>query len=109
MFALITSVVIGVLSIILGILAKDFNVAQLVTYSFAIGASANLPVIIFSIYWKRFNTPGAVAAMLIGTFVTVIFILLCPYIMCYAELYPLYDHELVNFPLIYYVSVSVDS
>src|SRR5699024_10146372 len=73
--ARLTSVVIGVLSIILGILAKDFNVAQLVTYAFAVGASANLPVIIFSIYWKRFNTPGAVAAMLSGTAITVILIL----------------------------------
>src|SRR5690625_898079 len=54
--ARITAFVIGVVSIILGIVMKNFNVAQLVTYAFAVGASANLPVIIFSIYWKRFNT-----------------------------------------------------
>src|SRR5690606_29016682 len=56
--ARVTAFVIGVVSIILGILAENFNVAQLVTYAFAVGASSNLPVIIFSIYWKRFNTPG---------------------------------------------------
>src|SRR5699024_6805968 len=50
--ARITAFVIGIISILLGIAMKNFNVAQLVTYSFAIGASSNLPVIIFSIYWK---------------------------------------------------------
>lgn len=105
--ARVTAFVIGVVSIILGILMKDFNVAQLVTYSFAIGASANLPVIIFSIYWKRFNTPGAVAAMLTGTFVTVILILLSPDIMGEAALYPLSNPGIVSIPLGFLAAVIV--
>src|SRR5699024_6307111 len=62
--ASLTSVVNSVHSIILGILTKDFHAAQLVTSAFAVGASENVPVRIFPIYWKRFNTPAAVAAML---------------------------------------------
>lgn len=105
--ARITAFVIGVVSIILGIVMKNFNVAQLVTYAFAVGASANLPVIIFSIYWKRFNTPGAVAAMLTGTVVTVVLIILSPDIMGEAALYPLSNPGIVSIPLGFLAAVIV--
>ena len=62
----ITVVVIGIASIILGILAMEQNVAFLVSLAFAIAASANLPTILYSLYWKRFNTTGAVASMYTG-------------------------------------------
>ena len=105
--ARITAFVIGVVSIILGILAKNFNVAQLVTYSFAVGASSNLPVIIFSIYWKRFNTPGAVAAMLTGSISTVILVLLSPNVMGEAAIYPLTNPGLFSIPLGWIAAVVV--
>lgn len=105
--ARVTAFVIGVVSIILGILAENFNVAQLVTYAFAVGASSNLPVIIFSIYWKRFNTPGAVAAMLTGTITTVILILLSPNIMGDAAIYPLTNPGLFSIPLGFLAAVIV--
>lgn len=105
--ARITAFVIGVFSIILGILAKNFNVAQLVTYAFAVAASSNLPVIIFSIYWKRFNTPAAVATMLTGTIVTVILILLSPNIMGEAAIFPLTNPGIISIPLGFIVAVVV--
>lgn len=105
--ARITAFVIGVISILLGIAMKNFNVAQLVTYSFAIGASSNLPVIIFSIYWKRFNTAGAVASMLTGTIVTVVLIILSPEIMGEAALYPLTNPGIVSIPLGFLAAVIV--
>lgn len=107
MVARITAFAIGLFSIILGILAKNFNVAQLVTYAFAVGASANLPVIIFSIYWKRFNTQAAVATMLIGTFVTVLLILFSPNIMGESALFPLTNPGIVSIPLGFIVAVIV--
>lgn len=105
--ARITAFAIGVISIVLGIMAKNFNVAQLVTYAFAVGASSNLPVIIFSIYWKRFNTPGAVAAMLTGTTVTVGLILMSPNIMGDAALYPLTNPGIISIPLGFISAVVV--
>ena len=54
-----TAVVIGAVSIIGGILAAEQNVAFLVSLAFAIAASANLPSILYSLYWKRFNTRGS--------------------------------------------------
>ena len=50
---------IGAVSIALAIPAQSLNVAFLVAIAFAIAASANLPVILFSLFWKRFNTRGA--------------------------------------------------
>jgi len=54
-----TAVVVGLLAIAGGILANGQNVAFLVALAFAIAASANLPTIVFSLFWKRFNTHGA--------------------------------------------------
>ncbi|MGO1911976.1 MAG: sodium:solute symporter family transporter, partial [Corynebacterium sp.] len=49
-----------------GILAMDQNVAFLVSLAFCIAASANLPTILYSLYWKRFNTTGAVSSIYVG-------------------------------------------
>lgn len=110
--ARVAAFVIGVVSIILGIVMKEFNVAQLVTYSFAIGASSNLPVIIFSIYWKRFNTAGAVASMLVGTIVTVVLIILSPNVWVdtfgmETAIYPLTNPGIVSIPLGFLAAVIV--
>ncbi|HRC52653.1 MAG TPA: cation acetate symporter, partial [Gordonia sp. (in: high G+C Gram-positive bacteria)] len=55
----ITVVVLGILGIVLGILANGQNIAFLVALAFAVAASANLPTILYSLYWRRFNTRGA--------------------------------------------------
>ena len=57
--ARITVLVIGALAIVGGIFAKSMNIAFLVALAFAVAASANLPSILFSLYWKRFNTQGS--------------------------------------------------
>ncbi|WJZ02038.1 solute symporter family protein [Corynebacterium freiburgense] len=74
----ITVVVIGILAIILGILAMGQNVAFLVALAFAIAASANLPTILFSLYWKKFNTAGAVSAMYTGLIMALGLIIFSP-------------------------------
>ena len=53
----------GVAAIGLGILANGQNVAFLVALAFAVAASANPPTIIYSLYWRRFNTRGALWSM----------------------------------------------
>ncbi len=58
--ARITAVVIGVVAIFGGMLAKDQNIAFLVALAFAVAASANLPTILYSLFWKGFTTRGAV-------------------------------------------------
>ena len=62
--ARITAFVVGAAAIgIAMVLGPKVNVAFLVGLAFAVAASANLPVIIFSIFWKRFNTTGAVCGL----------------------------------------------
>lgn len=74
----ITVIVIGAVSIILGILAMEQNVAFLVSLAFAIAASANLPTILYSLYWRRFNTTGAVASMYTGLITSLVLIVFSP-------------------------------
>ena len=74
----ITVVVLGIVSIILGILAMTQNVAFLVSLAFAIAASANLPTILYSLYWKRFNTTGAVVSIYTGLISALVLIFLSP-------------------------------
>jgi cation/acetate symporter len=74
----ITAVVLGVVAIGLGILANGQNVAFLVALAFAIAAAANLPTIIFSLYWARFNTRGALWSMYGGLITTLVLIVFSP-------------------------------
>ncbi|MEZ2122491.1 MULTISPECIES: cation acetate symporter [unclassified Corynebacterium] len=74
----ITVVVIGVIAIVLGILAMSQNVAFLVALAFAIAASANLPTILYSLYWKKFNTTGALCSMYTGLILALVLIVFSP-------------------------------
>ncbi|MFV0457335.1 MAG: cation acetate symporter [Actinomycetales bacterium] len=58
-----TVVVIGVLAIIGGIFAQNQNIAFLVALAFSVAASANLPTILYSLFWPGFTTRGALWSM----------------------------------------------
>lgn len=80
--ARITAFVVGAIAISIAILlGKDANVAFLVALAFAVAASANLPVIVFSLFWKRFNTTGAVAGLATGLLASIVLIMISPSIM----------------------------
>ena len=76
--ARITVVVIGILSILGGILAQGQNIAFLVALAFAIAASANLPTILYSLFWKRFTTRGALWSMYGGLGTAIFLIIFSP-------------------------------
>ena len=79
--AKIATVVFGLLAVALALVVKSFNVAFLVGLAFAIAASANLPVILYSLYWRRFNSAGALACVLAGIVTTVALVLVGPAVM----------------------------
>ena len=79
--ARIAAFVVGAVSIVLAILLQSVNVAFLVGLAFAVAASANLPVIVLSIFWKRFSTPGAVLGLAVGLVSSIVLIILSPSIM----------------------------
>ncbi|MEU5864080.1 MULTISPECIES: cation acetate symporter [unclassified Nonomuraea] len=76
--ARVSALVIGAIAIGLGILAQGQNVAFLVALAFAIAASGNLPAILYSLFWKRFNTAGAVAAIYGGLGSALILVIFSP-------------------------------
>ncbi|WP_326569041.1 cation acetate symporter [Amycolatopsis rhabdoformis] len=76
--ARITAVVIGAVAIVGGILANGQNVAFLVALAFAVAASANLPTILYSLFWKRFNTQGALWSIYGGLIVSLVLIVFSP-------------------------------
>jgi len=113
--ARVTAFVVGVISILLAILlGQSINVAFLVGLAFAVAASANLPVIILSLFWKRFNTKGAVIGLATGLASSIILILLSPSIMTVdpasvtgaarhliqrAPIFPLENPGIISIPL----------
>ena len=76
--ARIAAVVIGVVAIFGGILAKDQNIAFLVALAFAVAASANLPTILYSLFWKGFNTKGALWSIYGGLIASIGLIIFSP-------------------------------
>ena len=73
-----TVVVIGLLAIVGGIFALGQNIAFLVALAFAVAASANLPTILYSLFWKRFNTRGALWSMYGGLISCITLIVFSP-------------------------------
>ena len=76
--ARISALGIGAVSIVLAIFAESLNVAFLVALAFAVAASANLPAILYSLFWKRFTTSGAVAAIYGGLISAVVLVFFSP-------------------------------
>jgi cation/acetate symporter len=76
--ARIAAVVIGAISIVLSIFAQNLNVAFLVALAFAVAASGNLPAILYSLFWRRFNTQGATWAIYGGLGVALFLVIFSP-------------------------------
>ncbi|GEK30397.1 cation acetate symporter [Kurthia zopfii] len=98
---------VSLFSILLALGAQTLNVAFLVSLAFCIAASANLPVIIYTIYYKKFNTTGAMAAMLTGLISALVLVIVSPNIwspegtaiFTGTPLFPLTNPAIVSVPL----------
>jgi cation/acetate symporter len=99
--ARITAFVVGAVSIFLAIQMRSMNVAFLVGLAFAVAASANLPVILFSVLWKRFNTAGAVTGLGVGLGSSILLILISPNGLLgkAGAIFPLENPGIVSIPL----------
>jgi cation/acetate symporter len=100
--------VIGGIAIALSIFAQSLNVAFLVALAFAVAASGNLPAILYSLFWKRFNTRGACFAIYGGLISAVLLVAFSP-VVSGAEkalfpgadfaIFPLQNPGLVSIPM----------
>ena len=103
-----TAVVVGLLAIVGGILANGQNVAFLVALAFAVAGSANLPTLLYSLFWKRFNTTGALFSIYGGLILSVGLIIFSPAVsgektsMIHGasfDFFPLSNPGIVSIPL----------
>jgi len=110
----ITAVVLGIAAIGLGILANGQNVAFLVALAFAVAASANLPTIVYSLYWKRFNTSGALWSMYGGLISCIVLIVFSPAVSgtktsmipgAHFDWFPLANPGIVSIPLAFILGI----
>ena len=105
--ARIAAFVVGAVAILLAIKLQTINVAFLVGLAFAVAASANLPVIVLSLFWKRFNTAGAVWGLGVGLVGSIVLIILSPSVLDpngkalinAAPWFPLKNPGIVSIPL----------
>ncbi|MFH8610190.1 cation acetate symporter [Streptomyces sp. NPDC018029] len=99
---------VGVVAIGLGLLARDLNVAFLVGLAFAVAASANLPVLLYSLFWRNFTTRGAVWTVYGGLLPALALVILSPVVSGEPgslfpgvdfQYFPLENPGLVSIPL----------
>ncbi|MEJ3405912.1 cation acetate symporter [Rathayibacter sp. YIM 133350] len=107
-----TVVVIGIVAIIGGIGANGQNVAFLVALAFAVAASANLPTILYSLFWKRFTTKGALWSMYGGLISAIVLIALSPVVSGSEtamlknldfDIFPLSNPGIISIPLAFFL------
>jgi cation/acetate symporter len=90
---------VGALAIVLSIALRGFNVAFLVGLAFAVAASANVPVILLSLAWRRFSRGGAIAGMLSGLISSLLLIAISPVAMGSHAIFPLDNPGIVSIPI----------
>ncbi len=74
----IAAFAIGAVAIALAIPAQRLNIAFLVALAFAVAASANLPALLFNLFWRRFNTMGATFSIYGGLLAAVVLVIFSP-------------------------------
>ncbi len=89
----IVAVVVGAIGIALGIAFRGVNVSYLVGWAFAVAASANLPSLLFMLFWKKTTAAGIIASILVGLVASVGLILIGP------DMWGIYGLDPANAPM----------
>nr|WP_285300514.1 cation acetate symporter [Burkholderia glumae] len=76
--ARIATVLVGVVAISVSVALQGQNVAQLVGLGYAVAASANLPALMLTLYWRRCTTQGVLAGIIGGTLAAVALVMVSP-------------------------------
>jgi cation/acetate symporter len=78
MVSRISTIMLGIVAILLGITFEKQNVAYMVGLAFAIAASVNFPILFFSMYWSRLTTRGAFIGGAAGLLTAILCVLFGP-------------------------------
>ncbi len=74
----IATIVLGVIAVLLGIVFENQNVAFMVGLAFCVAASANFPILLLSMYWRKLTTRGAVVGGSLGLLTAVVLVFIGP-------------------------------
>ncbi|ERJ37739.1 MULTISPECIES: solute symporter family protein [Burkholderia] len=98
--ARVSSVAVGIVATLFSIaVGTGFNITFLLGLAFLVAASANLPALVCTLFWKRFSRTGAIVGLAGGLVVSVAVIVLSPTVMGKAALIPLKYPAIVSIPL----------
>jgi cation/acetate symporter len=109
----VAAFVVGIISIVLGIVFRGMNVSFLVGWAFAVAASANLPSILMLLFWKKTTKEGITASIVVGAVAAIGLFLISPsmypkYGLAAADApFPLMNPGIVSIPLSFIVLVLV--
>lgn len=98
----ITTVLLGIVAIGLGVLFEQQNIAFMVGLAFAIAASANFPVLFLSMFWRGLTTRGALIGGGLGLFTAVVLVILGPIVWV-----DIFGNEKAIFPSVYPAVYSI--
>jgi len=98
----IATVVLGIITIFLGIAFEKQNIAFVVGLAFAIAASANFPVLFLSMFWSKLTTRGAVIGGSLGLATAIMLVILGPIVWV-----QIFGYETAIFPYKYPALFSV--
>lgn len=112
----ITSIAVGGVAMLLGIVCEQFNVSVLVGWAFAIAASANLPALVMLLFWKGTTKQGIAASVAVGMVSSLAWVLLAPdtytkvykvNVIAHPPLVPFSQPGIITIPLAFAVLVAV--
>jgi len=97
---------IGLVSTLFALRLEAMNVTFLVSMTFVVAASSIFPVLLFTIYWKRFTEVGAITGVISGLAASLLFVVFGPYVMNLEDgwiakeaLFSLYNPGIITIPI----------
>ncbi|HEY6774378.1 MAG TPA: cation acetate symporter [Oxalicibacterium sp.] len=94
-----STLAIGVIATLMGLLAEGVNVAVLVILAISIAASANFPIIVLSLFWRRFNTAGVIGGVATGLISAVLLAFIGPAFLGKEAIFPIVNPTILSMPL----------
>lgn len=95
----LVAVLVPIFAILCSLAVQNVNIAILIAVPLVFAASAIMPVLLLTIYWKRFNRHGVIAGLLTGLIAPLILLLLSPSVMGENALSPFDNPGLITVPL----------
>jgi cation/acetate symporter len=101
----IATISLGIIAVLLGIVFENQNVAFMVGLAFCVAASANFPILLLSMYWRRLTTRGAVIGGSLGLLTAVVLVFIGPtvWVDAFGNAEAIFPYK---YPAIFSISVA---